>query len=164
MAVDGALADGEILETAGLHIEVLYTPGHARDHVALLVDEHHCFTADALFAGTVGGTRGPTGSSLSDLRASIERLLALPPSTVLHPGHSDPTTVAQERASNPFVLAWAGDKPAGEACTVGGEPAELLFWGPDYDGTNKAWVRLPDGVEHVVGGSQVQRSGGGASG
>ena len=45
----------------------------------------------------------------------------------------------------------------GEPCTVGGEPAELLLLGPDYDGTHKAWVRLADGTEHAVGGSQIAR-------
>jgi hydroxyacylglutathione hydrolase len=157
-SVDGTLADGEVLRTAGLRIEALHTPGHARDHIALLVDDLHCFTADVLFRGTVGGTRAPAATGIADLRASIERLLALPAETVLHPGHCEPTTVAAELAANPFVLAWRDERnPAAEPCTVAGEPAELLLWGPDYDGTHKAWVRFADGSEHVVGGSQVQR-------
>lgn len=155
--VDRGLFDSEVVSTAGLRIEALHTPGHARDHLAFLVDGH-CFTADVLFRGTVGGTRGPGGGDLSELRRSIERLLALPLQTTLHPGHREPTTVAQELAANPFVLAWrAGDSVIHEACTVQGEPAELLLWGPDYDGTNKAWVRLANGSEHIVGGSQVVR-------
>ncbi len=156
--LDRALADGEALELAGLRIEALHTPGHAADHLAYLVDGNECFTADVLFRGTVGGTRAPAATGLADLRASLERLLALPPATRLHPGHREPTTVAEEAAGNPFVLALRGTPPAGEPCTVGGEPAELLLWGPDYDGTHKAWIRFPDGVEHVVGGSQVVRS------
>jgi hypothetical protein len=40
---------------------------------------------------------------------------------------------------------------------VRGEPATLILWAPDYDGTNKAWVRYPDGRDQIVGGSQVQR-------
>ncbi len=155
--VDRVLLDKEVVSTAGLQIEALHTPGHACDHIAFLLEDH-CFTADVLFRGTVGGTRGPAGSDLSELRRSIERLLALPPQTTLHPGHREPTTVAQELAANPFVLAWRdGDSVIREACTVRGEPAELLLWGPDYDGTSKAWVRLADGSEHIVGGSQVVR-------
>jgi glyoxylase-like metal-dependent hydrolase (beta-lactamase superfamily II) len=157
--VNRTLADGEVLETAGMRIEALHTPGHASDHIAYLVDGAGLFTADVLFKGTVGGTRGPAGTGLADLRASIERLLALPAETVVHPGHREPTTVAQELAENPFVVAWhAGTEPLHEQVTVKGEPAELLLWGPDYDGTHKAWVRLADGAEHVVGGSQVVRS------
>jgi len=155
--VDRGLLDGEVVSTAGLQIEALYTPGHARDHIAFLVEDH-CFTADVIFRGTVGGTRGPGGSNLTELRSSIDRLLALLPQTTLHPGHREPTTVAQELAANPFVLAWRdGGSVIHEACTVRGESAELLLWGPDYDGTHKAWVRLADGSEHVVGGSQVAR-------
>jgi glyoxylase-like metal-dependent hydrolase (beta-lactamase superfamily II) len=156
-AVQGVV-DGEVVTTAGMRIEVLHTPGHARDHLAFLVDHIHCFTADVLFRGTVGGTRGPGGSDLRELRRSIERVLALPPETTLHPGHRESTTVGEELATNPFVLAWrANGATSREACTVLGEPAELLLWGPDYDGTNKAWVRLADGSEHIVGGSQVTR-------
>jgi glyoxylase-like metal-dependent hydrolase (beta-lactamase superfamily II) len=157
--VDRTLADGEVLEVAGLRVEALYTPGHANDHISFLIEGAGIFTGDVLFKGTVGGTRAPGGTDLADLRASIERLLALPAETVVQPGHREPTTVAGELAENPFVLAWqAGVEPLHEQVTVAGEPAELLLWGPDYDGTHKAWVRFADGVDHVVGGSQVVRS------
>jgi hydroxyacylglutathione hydrolase len=157
LRLDRTLADGEVAELAGLRIESLHTPGHAADHIAYLIDGSDCFTADVLFKGTVGGTRAPAATGIADLRASLDRLLALPPETTLHPGHREPTTVAAERAGNPFVLAWGDETPAGERCAVAGEPAELLLWGPDYDGTQKAWIRLADGSEHVVGGSQVDR-------
>ena len=38
-----------------------------------------------------------------------------------------------------------------------GEDATLVLWGPDYDGTHKAWVRYPDDRNAIVGGSQVER-------
>jgi hydroxyacylglutathione hydrolase len=155
--VSQSLVDREVVRTAGFEIEVLYTPGHARDHFAYLIDGVHCFTADVIFQGTVGGTRGPTGSNLTELRASVDRLLALPPETILYPGHCQQTTVAQELGSNPFVRAWRGEIPVmPQSCMVRDEPAELMLWGPDYDGTHKAWVRMRDGEEHVVGGSQVK--------
>jgi len=158
--VNRTLADGETFQTAGLEIEALYTPGHASDHIAFLVEGTELFTGDVLFRGTVGGTRAPGGTHLADLRASIDRLLALPPDTVIHPGHCESTTVATELAENPFVLAWKPGvaPPLHEPVTVSGEPAELFLWGPDYDGTHKAWVRLADGVDHTVGGSRVVRA------
>lgn len=158
--VDEMLGDGQVVEQAGLRIEALHTPGHAADHVAYLVNGADAFTADVLFRGTVGGTRAPAATGLDDLRASLDRLLGLAAATRLHPGHRAPTTVADELAGNPFVAALRdGARGGGEPCTVAGEPAELLLWGPDYDGTHKAWVRLADGVEQVVGGSQVRRAG-----
>ena len=157
--VDRLLTDGEVVEFGGLSIECLHTPGHAHGHLSFLVDEADVFTADVLFRGTVGGTRAPQATGIDDLRSSLARLLALPPRTRVHPGHREPTTIGDERESNPFVGALLGDgTPPGVPCTVGGEPAELLLWGPDYDGTNKAWVRFAvDGQEAIVGGSQVER-------
>lgn len=73
------------------------------------------------------------------------------------------TTVAEELATNPFVLAWRGEgELGGEQVTVAGTDATLLLEGPDYDGGTKAWVRFPDGNEAIVGGSMVSRAGEGA--
>jgi glyoxylase-like metal-dependent hydrolase (beta-lactamase superfamily II) len=157
--VDRTLADREVVRHGDLTIEAIHTPGHAAGHLALLVDGTDCLTADALFRGTVGGTRGPGATGFDDLRRSvIERLMSLPPATRLHPGHREPTTVAEEEEGNPFVRAWrSGADPRGEPCHVRGEPAELLLWGPDYDGGHKAWIRFPNGEQAVVGGSQVER-------
>jgi hypothetical protein len=77
----------------------------------------------------------------------------------VHPGHREPTTIGDESSSNVFVRAFRGEEPQlGEPVKVGGQDAELLVWGPDYDGTNKAWVRFPDGSQDITGGSQVERS------
>ena len=54
----------------------------------------------------------------------------------------DPTTIGDERESNPFIRIWRGvDEPGDEHCTVLDRPATLLLFGPDYDGGHKAWVR-----------------------
>lgn len=157
--VDVLLSDGEVVEFGGLSIESLHTPGHAHGHLAFLVNGTDVITADVLFRGTVGGTRAPEATGIADLRASLERLMALPPETRVHPGHREPTTIGEESESNPFVAALLGEEtPEGVPCKVGGQEAELLLWGPDYDGTNKAWVRFAaDGEEAIVGGSQVER-------
>lgn len=156
--LDGTIGDGDVVRSGGLELRVIETPGHCRDHLALLAGED-CLTGDCLFAGTVGGTAGggPTGYA-DQVRSIMERLLALPPQTRLHPGHAGPTTVAAEWESNPFVRVWRGLDPEGtEPCRVAGEEATLVLWGPDYDGTHKAWVRYPDGRDQIVGGSRVER-------
>jgi glyoxylase-like metal-dependent hydrolase (beta-lactamase superfamily II) len=116
-------------------------------------------TADVLFKGTVGGSRAPGNTGFDDLRSSVmDKLMTLPPETRVHPGHKEPTTIGDEAESNVFVRAFRGEEPElGEAVKVGGDDAELVIWGPDYDGGNKAWVRFPDGSQDVVGGSQVER-------
>jgi hydroxyacylglutathione hydrolase len=159
LPVDVTLADGEVLQAGGLEIKALFTPGHAAGHLALLIDGTDLFTADVLFKGTVGGTMAPGASGFEDLKASVMRLMELPPETVVHPGHKEPTTIGEEWAENPFVRIWRGlDSTGEEQVTVWGRPATLKLWAPDYDGGNKAWIVFGDsGEEAIVGGSQVER-------
>ncbi len=159
LEVSQTLSDGEKLATGELEIEAISTPGHATGHLAFLVDGSDVFTADVLFKGTVGGTMAPGASGFADLKASVMRLLELPPETRVHPGHREPTTIGEELENNAFVRVWRGlDEVGEEPCTVWERPATLKLWAPDYDGGNKAWIVFgDDGVEAIVGGSQVQR-------
>ena len=154
------LADGEKLDAGGLEVEAIHTPGHAAGHLAFLVDGSDVFTADVLFKGTVGGTMAPGASGFADLKASVMRLMELPPETHVHPGHREPTTIGEEWERNPFVRIWRGlDETGAEEVTVWDRPAELKLWAPDYDGGNKAWIVFgDDGLEAIVGGSQVVRA------
>jgi hydroxyacylglutathione hydrolase len=153
------LADGDRLEAGGLEIEAMLTPGHAAGHLAFLINGSDVFTADVLFKGTVGGTMAPGASGFADLQASVMRLMELPPQTVVHPGHREPTTIGAEWEGNPFVRIWRGlDATGEEPVTVWGREATLKLWAPDYDGGNKAWVVFADSNEDaIVGGSQVER-------
>ena len=155
----GDLQPGEELEVGGLPVKALHTPGHTAGMLALLVAGTDVFTGDTLFKGSVGGVRAPGSTSYADLRSSVmDVLMALPQSTRIHPGHTDPTTVADELESNGFVRLWRGlDEEGTEQVTVWDKPATLVLWGDDYDGGHKAWIRWEDGSDDIVGGSQVQR-------
>lgn len=158
--VDRVVEDGERVAVGELTIETVHLGGHSAGQVAFLVDREHCFTADALFRGTVGGQRDPGPGPFAEVRVSImERLLALDGETALHPGHASPTTVADELERNPFVRIWRGLEPEGdEPCRVGGAfgwEATRVLTAPDYDGGTKAWVRFPSGGDAIIGGSQV---------
>jgi hydroxyacylglutathione hydrolase len=157
--VDEPIADGDTIRSGELEIEVIATPGHSRDHLAFLVNGTDCLTADCLFKGTVGGTTGGGETGYEDQVHSImQRLMTLPPETRIHPGHVEPSTVGAEWDHNPFIRVWRGVDPEGaDPCRVRGEEATLVLWGPDYDGTHKAWVRFADGSDAIVGGSQVER-------
>jgi hydroxyacylglutathione hydrolase len=155
------LNPGNPIECGALTIEPLHTPGHTAGMVSLLIDDHDVFTGDTLFRGSVGGVRAPGHTTYADLKNSImDTLLTLPPETRIHPGHTEPTTVAEELERNPFVRIWRGVDPEGtEQCTAMGDPATLILLAEDYDGGHKAWVRWPDGSDDIVPGSQVQRGG-----
>jgi hydroxyacylglutathione hydrolase len=157
--VDETIGDGDVVRSGGLEIRALATPGHCAGHLALLVDGTDVLTADCLFKGTVGGTvgGGPTGYE-DQVRSIMDVLMALPPETRVHPGHTLPSTIGDEWEANPFVRIWRGlDAEGDQPCRVRGEDATLVLWAPDYDGTNKAWVRFDDGRDAIVGGSQVER-------
>ncbi len=97
---DGDLRDGMHLEVAGARIEVLHTPGHAPGAVCFSVpSEGLLFSGDTLFAGGPGAT-GRSYSDFPTILTSIrERLLGLPPETVVHTGHGDSTTIGTELPS-----------------------------------------------------------------
>jgi glyoxylase-like metal-dependent hydrolase (beta-lactamase superfamily II) len=153
----GTIEPGAAIECGALTIEPIHTPGHTAGMISLLIEGHDVFTGDTLFKGSVGGVRAPGHTTYADIKSSImDKLLTLPPETRVHPGHTDPTTVADELEHNKFVRIWRGLDPEGtEPCTALGEPATLILLGDDYDGGHKAWVRWPDGSDDIVPGSQV---------
>jgi hydroxyacylglutathione hydrolase len=161
LGTTGDLVPEQVLDVGGLQVRALHTPGHTGGMISLLVDETDVFTGDTLFKGSVGGVRAPGHTTFADLKRSImDVLLALPADTRIHPGHTDPTTVAAELEENRFVRLWRGlDDEGTEKCTVWDKPATLVLWGDDYDGGHKAWIRWDDtGEDDIVGGSQVQRA------
>ncbi len=158
--VDETYADGDTISAGALELRAIATPGHCADHFALLSGDGDVITADVLFKGTVGGTMAPGATGFADLKGSImDKLMTLPAETRVHPGHTLPTTIGEEWEQNPFVRIWRGlDEQGDERCTVWERDATLVLWAPDYDGTNKAWVRFEDdGQDAIVGGSQVVR-------
>jgi glyoxylase-like metal-dependent hydrolase (beta-lactamase superfamily II) len=105
-APDRALADGDEITVAGTVLRVMHTPGHAPGAVCLYAPElRSVFTGDTLFQGGPGAT----GRSYSDFPTIIEsireRLLTLPPETVVRTGHGDTTVVGSEA---PHLEEWIG--------------------------------------------------------
>ncbi|MFC4531484.1 MBL fold metallo-hydrolase [Sphaerisporangium dianthi] len=91
------LKDGDVIEVAGAALHVLHTPGHAPGAVCLYAPELGAvFTGDTLFSGGPGAT-GRSYSSFDTIIGSIrDRLLTLPPETVVHTGHGDSTSIGAE--------------------------------------------------------------------
>jgi hydroxyacylglutathione hydrolase len=84
--------------------DVLYTPGHAPDHVALYFSNSQIVLAgDALFRESIGRTDLYKGD-FELLSASIqEKLYTLPDETTVYPGHGPSTTIGHEKKNNGFV-------------------------------------------------------------
>ncbi|MCL1595060.1 MAG: MBL fold metallo-hydrolase [Actinomycetia bacterium] len=98
------LAHGQHLSLAGVAFDVIHTPGHTRGHCCFHVpDEGVLFSGDHLFAGSIGRTDLPGGSLDALMDSMAHRILPLPAQTDVLPGHGPATTLAAERASNPFL-------------------------------------------------------------
>jgi len=82
-------------------IRMLHTPGHT-DGSSCFLFRSTLFTGDTLFAGSVGGAFGEKSGYRDILDAVRTKIFALDDATVLMPGHGPPSTVAQEKAHNPF--------------------------------------------------------------
>ncbi len=97
------LVDGATFTIGGLTLKVLSTPGHTPGSVCLhLEKEAMLMSGDTLFADSCGRTDFPGGSAV-EMAASLKRLAQLPPETYVVPGHGMQTTIAHERAFNPFM-------------------------------------------------------------
>lgn len=96
--------DGQILEIAGVKIQVIETPGHTAGGCCYYIaEEAVLFSGDSLFRASVGRTDFPTGSSSQLVRSVREKLLVLPEDTMVYPGHMEESTIEYEKKYNPFV-------------------------------------------------------------
>ena len=96
--------DGDLLEIAGMKIQVLQTPGHTIGGCCYYIaDEQTLFSGDTLFRASIGRTDLPTGSMGALVRSVTEKILVLPDETRVYPGHMEETTVGYEKKYNPFL-------------------------------------------------------------
>jgi hydroxyacylglutathione hydrolase len=104
------MVDGSLVEVAGLTFSCLHAPGHTPGSTMFQTGydldpavDSLVFSGDVLFAGSIGRTDLPGGSSEDMLDSLRNKVLPLPDSAVVLPGHGQQTTMARERASNPYL-------------------------------------------------------------
>lgn len=105
-AADVTIDDGQTYSAAGIDFEIREIPGHSIGHVVFLVKDHEppwVFVGDVIFAGSVGRTDFPNGDFEALARGIHHKLFTLSDDTRLFPGHGPPTTVGQEKRTNPYV-------------------------------------------------------------
>lgn len=101
LQADGKLREGDVVEAGTLRLTVLHTPGHTPGSSCFLC-ENVLFSGDTLFRFSMGRTDFP-GGSFQDMKESLDRLAALPGDYTVLPGHDAATTIAEERADNPYI-------------------------------------------------------------
>jgi glyoxylase-like metal-dependent hydrolase (beta-lactamase superfamily II) len=110
------LREGDVLQWGGFLANVIHTPGHTPGSVSLYLPKRdgngkdasnftqpQLFAGDTLFAGSIGRTDLWGGSYEQILESLKGKLLQLPDTTVVHPGHGHSTTIGHERETNPFL-------------------------------------------------------------
>ena len=102
--LDVELTDGERIYLGKEPIDIIAVPGHSPGSIALYCPESgFVITGDAVFRGSIGRTDLPGGNFETLVRSIRERILSLPPETVILPGHGPETTVESELRSNPYI-------------------------------------------------------------
>lgn len=102
--VDGYWEDGQTYRVGELRFQILHCPGHTPGHVVLFEPtERKAFVGDVLFAGSVGRTDLPGGSSEQLMDSILNKLLPLGDDVEVYSGHGPVTTIGQERMTNPFL-------------------------------------------------------------
>ena len=102
------LRNGEIIEIVGLTIKAIHAPGHTSGSVMFEVNNEVVVSGDVLFAGSIGRTDQPTGSSKEMEETLRKKVLPLSDHLKVLPGHGRATTMADERKNNPFLKAIKG--------------------------------------------------------
>jgi glyoxylase-like metal-dependent hydrolase (beta-lactamase superfamily II) len=102
---DRLLREGEVVEAAGIRLEVLDVPGHSPGHVVFLYRDSPCviFGGDVLFRDSIGRYDFPNSDGRLLFEGIRTKLFSLPPDTLVYPGHGPVTTIGREKRSNPFV-------------------------------------------------------------
>lgn len=96
--------EGETIDVAGVHLEVIHTPGHTPGGVCYVdAASRTILVGDTLFAGSVGRVDLPGGDGAALVHSIRHKLFLLDGDWTLLPGHGPETTLAAERRDNPFV-------------------------------------------------------------
>lgn len=98
------LNDGDTIAVGSLTLEVLHCPGHTPGHVVLVARSSNIvIVGDVIFAGSIGRTDFPQGNHEQLIHSIKQKILTLPNDMTIYPGHGPTTTIATEKASNPYV-------------------------------------------------------------
>jgi glyoxylase-like metal-dependent hydrolase (beta-lactamase superfamily II) len=102
--IDTNAREGDVLRAGAIEAQVIHTPGHTPGSISLFIPaENKLIAGDTLFKGSIGRTDLPGGDFRTIMLSIRDKLYTLPESTIVIPGHGEPTDIATEKRSNPFV-------------------------------------------------------------
>ncbi|TFH22037.1 MAG: MBL fold metallo-hydrolase [Bacteroidia bacterium] len=102
--IDEEVSDNDLIPLNGVSLHAILVPGHSPGSLSFYSPEGgFVITGDALFQGSIGRTDLPGGDYDTLIHAIRNRLLTLPPGTIVYPGHGDPSSIGNEAIGNPFL-------------------------------------------------------------
>ena len=102
--IDRSVGNGDKLKTGSIEAQVIETPGHTEGSICLYLSaEQKLIAGDTLFAGSIGRTDLPGGSTEKIMRSLHQLATSLPDNTLVVPGHGPLTTIGEEKESNPYL-------------------------------------------------------------
>ncbi|KYG81854.1 glyoxylase-like metal-dependent hydrolase (beta-lactamase superfamily II) [Roseivirga ehrenbergii] len=97
------LKEGDTVKFGNSVLKVYFTPGHAPGHIVFVNEEENvCIGGDVLFEGSIGRTDLPGGDFDTLIKSIHNKLFKFDDDMVVYPGHGGPTTIGNEKATNPF--------------------------------------------------------------
>ena len=103
-AIERYLNEGETLQLGDTVIKVLHTPGHTPGGLSFYIESAHTlFTGDTLFKGSIGRTDLPGGNLTDELNSIKNKIITLPPETIIYSGHGPESNIKWELMNNPYL-------------------------------------------------------------
>ncbi len=101
---DAYIDEQQQIQMGGVNWQILFCPGHSVGSLCFYhAPSQELIAGDVLFEGSIGRTDLPGGNYDQLIQSIKTKLLPLPDDVIVMPGHGGPTTIGQERASNPFL-------------------------------------------------------------
>lgn len=102
--IDQELNEGDIIKLGNNEVSVLHVPGHSLGGIALYCKaDGFILSGDSLFSHSIGRTDLPGGNAKQLIKSIQEKLLTLPDTTTVMPGHGPYTTIGTEKSENPYI-------------------------------------------------------------
>ena len=102
--IDEHWSDGQTYQVGELTFQVIHCPGHTPGHVVLFESaQRKVFVGDCLFAGSIGRTDLPGGSTEQLMDSLFNKILPLGDDVEVYSGHGPVTTIGKEKKTNPFL-------------------------------------------------------------
>ncbi|MBL0355940.1 MAG: MBL fold metallo-hydrolase [Chitinophagaceae bacterium] len=99
------LKEGDMIKLGNDELKVIEAPGHSPGHICFYCEKQHFIIGgDVLFRGSIGRTDLPGGDFETLIKNIRSKLFVLPDDTVVYSGHGEPTSIGEEKRSNPFLV------------------------------------------------------------